>query len=252
MIINNTFNFVFVHIPKSAGTTLTSVLSAYSSYCDIEVGGTQLGEAVQPFFQARFGLSKHSTIREIKSVVGDVLLKRYLSFAFVRNPYSRAYSAYKFLSRVRKEKQMASLAVFDKFKTFPDFIISDYFQGEGLDRILMPQLFWIRRDNRNEDIAVDYVGRIETFSSCLDELFTLIGGGMERRKIAGPLPNLNRSSEGEQVVWKEFANNPNLIDVIRKRYEVDFRVFGYASDPSDVDKYTNTSLSCVPATATVS
>ena len=127
MIINNTFRFVFVHIPKSAGTTITSILSKYSCYCDIELGGTALGEAVQPLFQKRFGLQKHSTYSEIRNVVGEVLLKHYFSFGFVRNPYSRAYSAYKFLDRARKDKQIPSLSDFDKFKDFSDFISSDYF-----------------------------------------------------------------------------------------------------------------------------
>jgi len=227
MIINNTFRFVFVHIPKSAGTTVTSVLSTYSSYCDIELGGTALGEAVQPLFQKRFGLQKHSTLSEIKSVVGEVLLKRYFTFAFVRNPYSRAYSAYKYLSRAREDKQIASLADFDKFKDFAGFLGSDYFQGQGYDRMIMPQSIWVARDNKSQDVAVDYVGNVERLGFCLDEIRSLVGGGMERRKTVNPLPVLNTSSEGGPAVWSELANNPALEEKIYRRYELDFRQFGY-------------------------
>jgi Sulfotransferase family len=227
MIINNTFQFIFVHIPKSAGTTVTSVLSRFSSYCDIELGGTPLGEAIQPFFQKRYGLQKHSTFSEIRTVVGDVLLKRYFSFAIVRNPYTRAYSAYKYLSRARREHQIASLADFDKFKDFAGFVNSDYFQGQGYDRMMMPQSIWVARDNKSHDIAVDYIGNVERLEACLDEIGTLVGGGMERRKSEGPLPVLNKSSDGEHAVWSELADKPAVEETIYRRYEVDFRKFGY-------------------------
>jgi hypothetical protein len=227
MIINNTFRFVFVHIPKSAGTTITSVLSRYSSYCDIELGGTALGEAVQPLFQKRFGLQKHSTFSEIRNVVGEVLLKRYFSFAFARNPYSRAYSAYKYLDRARRDKQIASLSDFDKFKDFAGFISSDYFQGQGYDRMIMPQSIWVARDNKTQDIAVDYIGNVERLGSCLDEIRSLVGGGMERRKIEDPPPVMNASSERESAVWSELAGDAALEEAIYRRYELDFRQFGY-------------------------
>jgi hypothetical protein len=227
MIINNTFHFVFVHIPKSAGTTVTSVLSRYSSYCDIELGGTALGEAVQPHFQKRYGLQKHSTLSEIRTVVGEVLLKRYFSFAFVRNPYSRAYSAYKYLSRARKDNPIASLSDFDKFNDFAGFVSSGYFQSQGYDRMMMPQSIWVARDNRTLDIAVDYIGNVERLAPCLSEIGALIGGGLERRKIVGPLPVLNKSSEAEDPVLSELAHNPALEEIIYQRYEVDFRQFGY-------------------------
>jgi len=220
VIINNTFRFIFVHIPKSAGTTVTTVLSKHSSYCDIELGGTALGEAIQPLFQKRYGLQKHSTLSEIRAVVGEVLLKRYFSFAFVRNPYARAYSIYKYLSRARKDSHVASLADFDKFKDFAAFVNSDYFQSQGYDRMMMPQSIWVARDNRSQDNA-------ERLGQCLDELSALVGGGMERRKVESPLPVLNRSLDAEHAVWSELADNPAVEEKIYRRYELDFRQFGY-------------------------
>jgi Sulfotransferase family len=227
MIINNTFRFVFVHIPKSAGTTVTSVLSSYSSYCDIEIGGTALGEAIQPFFTKRYGLQKHSTLSEIRSVVGDVLLKRYFSFAFVRNPYTRTYSTFKYLSGAWKTSRLASLSAFDDFEDFGGFVGSEYFQGQGYDRMMMPQSIWVAHDNRSHNVAVDYIGNVEKLDQCMEEIRRLIGGGMDKRKVDGPLPVLNRSSDGDDGVWTELAGNPSLEETIYRKYEVDFRQFGY-------------------------
>jgi hypothetical protein len=244
VIINNTFRFIFVHIPKSAGTTVTTILSKHSSYCDIELGGTALGEAIQPLFQKRYGLQKHSTLSEIRAVVGEVLLKRYFSFAFVRNPYARAYSIYKYLSRARKDSQVASLADFDKFKDFAAFVNSDYFQSQGYDRMMMPQSIWVARDNRSQDIAVDYVGNVERLGQCLDELSALVGGGLERRKVGSPLPVLNRSSDAEHAVWSELANNPAVEEKIYRRYELDFRQFGYPRWPKHRTRTRRSNPSC--------
>src|SRR3989304_5138015 len=125
MIINNTFGFIFVHVPKAAGTSVAHFFSKFSCYCDLEVGGTSLGEALQEPFRKRYGLSKHSTAMEIRAVIGDVLWKKYFSFAFVRNPYERAFSAYHFLKRMRAETQLEGLAPIGQCKTFADFVLSD-------------------------------------------------------------------------------------------------------------------------------
>jgi hypothetical protein len=69
-IINSTFAFVFVHVPKSAGTSVTAALSQLSSTIDVEIGGSVFGEAIQGPHQKRHGLSRHSTALEIRSIVG--------------------------------------------------------------------------------------------------------------------------------------------------------------------------------------
>ena len=226
MIINNTFKFIFVHVPKSAGTTVTKLLSAYSAYCDIEVGGTAMGEAIQPFFRNRYGLSKHSTAREIKAVVGEALWNRYFKFAFVRNPYARAHSAYKFLRRMRKETGVDFLAPLDGLATFQDFVRSDYFQTEGMDRILMPQSFWLRSVTRNPAISLDHIGRVESIensirhiSECVPGLFKA-GGEIE-------VPVLNSSDDACEATWQTLISDQNTERLVFEKYRIDFEAFGY-------------------------
>jgi hypothetical protein len=159
--------------------------------------------------------------------MGHALMKRYFSFAFVRNPYTRVYSIYKYLSRAWKDRQIVSLSDFDKFQNFTDFVGSTYFQSQGYDRMMMPQSIWVARDNKSTDIAVDYVGNVERLESCLDEIRMIVGGGMERRKMDPPIPVLNKSSEREDAIWAELADNPALEETIYQRYELDFKQFGY-------------------------
>lgn len=226
MIINNTFKFIFVHVPKSAGTTVTKLLSAYSAYCDIEVGGTAMGEAIQPFFRNRYGLSKHSTAMEIKAVVGDALWNRYFKFAFVRNPYARAHSAYKFLRRMRKETGLDFLAPLDGLATFQDFVRSDYFQTEGMDRILMPQSFWLRSVMRNPAVSLDYVGRVESIEDSIGHISERVPGLF---KAVGEIevPVLNNSGDASEEAWQTLIRDHNTERLVFEKYRIDFEAFGY-------------------------
>jgi hypothetical protein len=230
LIINNTFGFIFVHVPKAAGTTLTALLSKCSTYCDIEVGGTVLGEAIQPHFRQRYGLAKHSTAREISAVVGEVFWKRYFSFAFVRNPYARAYSSYRFLRRMRTERALESLDVIERLPTFEDFVRSDYFDSEGLDRILMPQLFWLRRGPADAAIRVDFVGKVEEMAASLEEIARQVEAVRRHLQSETTIPTLNKS-DANGSSWQDSLADRSIETRIFTRYQADFAAFGYERWP---------------------
>lgn len=40
-IINNSKNFIFIHIPKAAGTPVALFFSKHSRYCDQELGASR-------------------------------------------------------------------------------------------------------------------------------------------------------------------------------------------------------------------
>jgi GT2 family glycosyltransferase/glycosyltransferase involved in cell wall biosynthesis/Tfp pilus assembly protein PilF len=218
MIINNTFGFIFVHVPKCAGTTMTNLLSRCSTYNDIEVGGTAMGETIAPYFRERFSLTKHSTAMEIRRVTGDDLWRRYFSFAVVRNPYDRAYSAYKFLQRMR---------VKNSFLLFPDFVKSDYFLSEGLNRVLMPQLFWIRKNANDTQIGVDYVGRVESIDQTVQQLAIRVPK-LSNHFDNIAIPQLNRRSDYGAENLIDLLQDKGVESRIFEKYKIDFETFGYA------------------------
>lgn len=96
-LINHTYSFVFVHVPKNAGTSVAQYLSQLSTYRDQEIGATALGEAVAPRYRERFSLHKHSTLAEIREVIGPDDLARYRTIAVVRDPADRVRSIFAFL-----------------------------------------------------------------------------------------------------------------------------------------------------------
>ena len=227
MIINNNFEFIFVHIPKNAGTSVTQLFSSFSSYSDIEVGASALGEAIQPFFRARYGLSKHASAREIRAVIGVPMWERYLSFAFVRNPYERTESVYRFFKDTWATKKMPALAAMEQFSNLSSFVASEFFQTEGMDRILNPQLFWLRREMKTEELLVDFVGRVESIQESIEAIFSVLPRLKMKAKAAGKIGTSNASVHKKEDVYEVMRSDPRIESLIYQRYECDFRVFEY-------------------------
>lgn len=228
MIINNTFGFIFVHVPKAAGTTVSNLLSRATCYCDIEVGGSPLGEAIQPHYRQRFGLAKHSTAREIRAVVGEVTWKRSFTIGFVRNPYARAQSAYKFMKSMRLTRRLPVLEPLDRLDTFPDFVRSDFFASEGMDRILRPQIFWLRGEHSDSSAIVDFVGKVESISESMQLIARAIPSVQKFLDVTD-VPRLNQSPDSAVVAddWAGWAMDPQIEAKVFERYKVDFSAFGY-------------------------
>lgn len=219
-IINTTFGFVFVHVPKSAGTSVTSVLSQLCTVLDVEVGGSQFGESIQTAYQRRHGLSKHSTATEIRALLGGQLWKRYTSFGVVRHPLGRLASAYRFL-RQWDSPQNRWRETVSRFETFEEFVASDlWVTDEGPDRMFRPQSFWLAETSRNE-LVVDEVCRVETLDADLRRL--LQGLNVKPTLLPEAVPQLNSTVDRDESAGLPEA----LLAKIRARYARDLAMFGY-------------------------
>jgi hypothetical protein len=152
MVISNSRQYIFFHIPKCGGTTITHTLSEGLRWNDVVIGGTETGEARQGSFRARYGLGKHSLPAEVKAVVGRPLPEQYFKFAFVRDPVCRFVSAAQFIKHhvaaksgwiagaledryvkeIRKARSLSQLVnstlvqgVLDRLQSNPDTALND-------------------------------------------------------------------------------------------------------------------------------
>ncbi|MDZ7814367.1 MAG: sulfotransferase family 2 domain-containing protein [Ideonella sp.] len=142
-IINTTHGFVFVHIPKTAGTSVCQALAKHCGVLDIELGGTAFGEAIQTPYLRRHGLRKHSTAQEIRERIGAERWASMSSFAVLRDPVERLASAYRFLKGWNSPLNTAREQM-QALPTFSDFVASGQWeQCEGLDQLFLPQAHWV-------------------------------------------------------------------------------------------------------------
>jgi hypothetical protein len=223
-IINNTFGFIFVHIPKCGGTSVSIALSRLAQFNDIELGGTPYGQTIDRPYRSRFGIHKHSTAAEIRNVVGRslwgryyTLWGRYYTFGLVRNPYRRAISAYTFLKTHEKNYQFMA-----KFQDLNAWVQSESWGEAGPDNINLPQHRWLTDASRVQ--MIDEVFHLEDVITDLKPLLRrlrLNDYQTEHIRLCKDNPS--------QVRIDPDTIEDRTIDLIRSRYEADFTLFGYST-----------------------
>jgi hypothetical protein len=224
-IVNTTHRFIYVHIPKTAGTSVKHFMAQYTRYCDIEVGGSNDAELIAFYYMKRFKLAKHSFAREIRTAIGRSDFADFFKFSFVRNPFARTASTFNFLKYTWKA--WSNAAVMDEFSTLEEFVTSPFFKTPGPDRILLPQMRWLM--GGKEQKCVDYIGQVETLEHDLAQIC---------EKLELPQSTIKIGRKNESVYHPsgkglgEFTGK--AVDAIRKRYARDFEELNYSRDPAHI------------------
>lgn len=228
-IINHSHRFVFVHIPKNAGTSVAHYLSQLSSYRDLEIGATELGEAMAPAFRQRFRLHKHSTFAEIEERTGGEV-SDYRSVAVVRDPADRVRSIYSFLRKWPGWTDLDTAyerfgAEFAAFGGVDEFIGSDLFLMPGPDRLFLPQTSWLS-NAAGERLAVDHLVRYESLEGGLSRVVDAMALPVE--VLTQPLPRANVSNSR----YSGRALTEVSLSRVHARYRLDYELLGpFVSQP---------------------
>lgn len=185
---------IFIHIPKSAGLSIS---------------------------QALFGRvgPGHLTIRDYRQAYGSDKLAGFFKFAFVRNPWDRLASAYRFLKAGGITIQDARfarrhLAPFDSFESF----VLDWVTPDNVMRYwhFMPQTHFIS-DERLHPV-VDFLGYFEN----LDADFATV---CRRLGVSRKLALLN-STMRKGVSYRSLYT-PAMQDIVEHVYKNDIATLGY-------------------------
>jgi hypothetical protein len=113
MIISRGRRYIFVHIPKTGGTSLAIALEARAMKDDILIGDTPKARRRRARLKglgARGRLWKHSTLADIDGVVSGAEMDGMLVFTLVRNPWDRLVSYYHWLRAQEFDHAAVALA----------------------------------------------------------------------------------------------------------------------------------------------
>jgi hypothetical protein len=199
MIISDSRRFVFVHVPKSAGTSIRAALA--------------------PFADGRSAVSPDTTHETLASLLARrPALATHFKFAFVRNPWGRLVSFF-FHARQRLAP------------TFPQFQAMDGL--EAMLRLIDRDTAWLCAMHAVRS-QCDYVcgadgARLVDFVGRHEQLAVDFVRACRRIGIDAALPQMNVSRHDHYAGYY----NGWCRDFVAARYGRDIGEFGYAFDRPD-------------------
>lgn len=227
MIISNSKHFIFIHIHKCGGTSISKMFEPELKWQDFMTGGSRYGEAMSEAWGNKWGLRKHATAMQIYDLVGDKLWNKYYTFSFVRHPFSRVVSLYTFTQKVVENQRWRRYIRYLAKKWDSDvwdwgsvqaYIDSDsfseYIRHPKLKNDPAFQLQFNFISNEEGDLIVDFVGKFEDYENDVNKI-------LENLNLKLSIPHKNKSPKKEIDITIEDRNY--IADLFRTDYEM----FGY-------------------------
>ena len=180
-IINFSKNYLFIHIPKTGGSSIKRMLEPTLTIRDVLLGGTPFGEAIATHYLQKYGIGKHATAVQLKKELGKDQYNAMYSFSIVRNPYFRTLSIFLFLKQWKKGPYHNEIRL---IKTLSQFLKSSVIEKDPIAR---PQATWITDDNQH--LLIDEIYKLEELSHNIQKLWGVLK--LEREKI--PIVKINES-----------------------------------------------------------
>ncbi len=213
MIISHGRRYIFVHAPKTGGTSLALALEARAMKDDIMLGDTP--KAIKRRHRVKDvqtvgRLWKHSTLRDIEGLVSRAEMEAYFVFTLVRNPWDRMVSYYHWLRAQGFDHPAVTLA---KSSDFAGFLRAPSIQSSFR---ATPFTSYVT-DTKGQDLGNLFI-RLEHLEEDLPALEQHLGFPLL------PLPHENRSRRGLDY-RAEYTDE--LIEIVAQCCASDINRFGY-------------------------
>lgn len=213
-IVSSEKSFVFIHVPKTAGTSITKILSKYADYPLTNAKYLRNIIAIfnhwskQYIWFGKYTMPLHANAEYIKKAYQKDF-SDYYKFSFVRNPWSRMVSLYNFFKARFTRPYMLQT---DKM-SFPEFVEfwSQTNPGNQVD-----MFFW-----QNETtLDMSYIAKVEN----IQEHFDVITKNINIPQIL--LPHVNQSKKTDYRTYYD----DYTIELVAKTYQKDIEFLDYTFD----------------------
>ena len=207
MLISETKSFLFVHVQKTAGTSLADILTPYA----LHPAASRMNKLASDLGLVRdwrkFHFRKHANLRKAQSVLPASVYDGMFKFAFVRNPWERLVSWYQYVQKTPSHEDCKP------GEAFADFA------GRFLHKPRRSQ-WWMIEDHGGE-MGLDFVGRFENLNEDISQLCSRIG--IEPRA----LPHRNKMATKDYRTFYHEA----LAQAVANTWAREIDAFGYRFDP---------------------
>jgi hypothetical protein len=208
MIISTKHKFLFIHIPKNAGTSLMKALEPHAKKSDLT-----------HFLRAK--KTKHQTYADVLDLNNKVggwksffkpNLENYFKFAVVRNPFDRMVSLYHYLQKPHVRPDLNTDISFIEFLRELKDPESPF---QGLHSVKTQAAFVTLGSKK---IEMDKICRFENLTEDLTALEGDLGVKLE-------MPTRNVS---DHKGYKEYYADSEAMDIVLDRFDIDFDLFQYS------------------------
>jgi hypothetical protein len=212
MLKSDTHKFIFIHVYKTAGSSLRKSLIKYDDYDRYGIK-REVNRVFNLFGRTLFPAApanKHLSATEIMEIVGENVWQRYFTFGVVRNPYDWQVSMYKYAQQTRRNHH---------HRKFLDMTFDDYIQWRCDGNVRLQKEFIIVKNG----VQLDYVARLENLGE-LKDIFA------KKVNIYLDIPHVNRSRRSH---FSEYYTDKTL-ELVYSNFREDFDFFGYDPNPKKI------------------
>lgn len=220
-------NVIFVHIPKTAGTTINNVFGLRKLF-PISRSLLEYDISIMYGNTSEYELD-HLTSSDIKKLLYDNSLHNvwdcYVKMAVVRNPFDRLVSQYHYCKENKDFRVIGDNP--SNWNTFDDFILRLNQVWKTIDVISHTEKshyisqYDFLYDNSN-NLIVDYVLRFENLTDDMYEFCRLNGTKIPLEKMK------EKTMTSTHEHYTHYLTNSETISIIQKLYKKDFTELGYS------------------------
>ena len=213
MLVSFNYDFLFVHIPKTGGTSVRNALAPFATEPlnhwhnrELKRLGVNTNVLLGNFQSYRY--RKHALISTAQRCIPQDVFAGMFKFTFVRNPWDLLVSNYSYILNRTNHKRYRRVSKL----TFPEFIEFAAVKRIGFQKQAI--------SDASGNLLVDQVGFFENLKSDFEEI-------TDRLTIVAELPHLNQVPRAE---YRDFYIAKTR-DRVAEIYQDDIEAFEYEFHP---------------------
>lgn len=219
MLISNSKKFIFIHIPKNAGQSITSTLLKYcvsdAEKLVVNLFGARnyirINSKLIQYLNTslyRHNFKDHEKAVKVREALGESF-SSYFKFAIVRNPWDWLFSNYTYT--LKNKRHYRHNFVKNNINNFNEYVEFEFKNG-GVGKYNQSNFIFDSSGNQ----LVDFIGRFESIETDFEYI-------CNKLNIVERIPHFNRSNN---QAYKEYYSEDSK-ELVRTLFSRDIELFNY-------------------------